>query len=370
MAGSENRRYCMDKITARSLEGNPLGSPVDREVAVYLPPDYFEGSERRYPTVYFLHGYSGSNRGFTVYPTLEANPTLPVELIPPTIREQIAEERLASYERFDGLIERGELSPMIFIQPDGSLQQPNIHGIRNITGELLPKGSFYVNSPYTGKYEDYILEVVRHVDANYRTEPHSSGRIIAGGSMGGYGALRLGLQHPEQFGAVAALSPGDLDPETRHLNHQLRIPIYESILGAETSAKLGDGLWEDILDTLDLIWSKDRPLRPTIERDKKGKVVAFDSQAAQNIQQSSLSKLIEKLSTQQLAQVRQQRIYLSCEKTDEFALADSANRLHRHLQDLEIPHHFHFFDDPQAKLSPHILGIAYEIIPALQYCLS
>lgn len=188
--------------------------------------------------------------------------------------------------------------------------------------------------------------------------------------MGGYGALRLGLRHPDLFGAVAALSPADMDPTSEHLNHQLRIPIYTMIFGQEFSAKFGDGLWEDISDTLDLIWSKDHPLLPTIERDDKGKVVAFDSQAVKNIQQGSISILLKNLGSQQLEQIREQRIYLSCEKDDEFALAEGAKRIHRYLKDLDIQHHFNFFDDPQAKLTPHILGIAYQITPALQYCLS
>jgi len=268
----ENPRYRVDCFHAASLEGNPLGAPVERDLAVYLPPGYFDEPERRYPAVYFLHGYSGNNRQFTVYPTTEGNPNLPIAMLPPALRQQIDMSRLPSYQLFDKLISQGQLPAMIFVQPDGSLHQPNKFGLTSpATGQPMTKGSFYVNSPHTGNYEDYILEVVRHVEANYRTIQDRARRIIAGGSMGGYGALRLALHHPHLFGAAAVLSPGDLTPDRLH--HQLRIPIYQALFGPDTAAKLGDTIWRDILDTIDLIWSKDRPLLPTIQRDTNGKVI-------------------------------------------------------------------------------------------------
>ena len=65
----------------------------------------------------------------------------------------------------------------------------------------------YVDSPGTGRYGEYVFrDVVDYVDRSYRTLPGREGRALAGGSMGGYGALRGGILHPERFGAVAALS--------------------------------------------------------------------------------------------------------------------------------------------------------------------
>ena len=49
------------KIQAPSLKGNLLGDPTEQPVYVYLPPGY-EGSTRRYPTLYLLHGFT-SNSG-------------------------------------------------------------------------------------------------------------------------------------------------------------------------------------------------------------------------------------------------------------------------------------------------------------------
>ncbi len=53
-------------------------------------------------------------------------------------------------------------------------------------------GSFYVNSPVTGNWEDLIVtDIVGYVDTHYRTLAQSASRGIAGYSMGGYGALRI-----------------------------------------------------------------------------------------------------------------------------------------------------------------------------------
>ena len=53
----------------------------------------------------------------------------------------------------------------------------------------------------------YTLDLVTHVDATYPTKTDRLSRIVAGYSMGGYGALRYALVHPELFGAAIVLSP-------------------------------------------------------------------------------------------------------------------------------------------------------------------
>lgn len=81
---------------------------------------------------------------------------------------------------------------MIIVLPDGS----NRYG-----------GSMYTNSVTTGNWEDYIVrEMVAYVDKNYRTIARSEGRGIAGMSMGGYGALKIAMKHPDVFGTVYGIS--------------------------------------------------------------------------------------------------------------------------------------------------------------------
>src|SRR5579863_1716124 len=46
------------KVHGTALEGNLEGEAVDRDVIVFLPPDYAQKKSQRYPVVYALHGYS------------------------------------------------------------------------------------------------------------------------------------------------------------------------------------------------------------------------------------------------------------------------------------------------------------------------
>ncbi|HEX2191194.1 MAG TPA: alpha/beta hydrolase-fold protein [Longimicrobiaceae bacterium] len=163
-----------DTVRSAALRGNPLGDPADRHVAVYLPPSYASDPSRRYPTVYLLHGFDGDPAQWTG-------------------------GRMRLPEAMDSLVAAGAVREMIVVMPDG----------KNALG-----GSFFANSPATGRWEDFLVrEVVEHVDRRYRTVPGSKGRGVAGWSMGGHASLRLAGRHPEVFGAAYALSPcclGDL----------------------------------------------------------------------------------------------------------------------------------------------------------------
>lgn len=168
----------IDTVPAPSLAGNLLGDPAWRQVSVYLPPSYAKEPHRRYPVVYWLHGFTSTDR----------------ELIS-GIRQNL-NIRLA----MDSLIRAGSTSEMIIVMP-------NAH---NAFG-----GSYFGNSPVTGQWEDFIVrDLVRWTDGRFRTVRARSGRGIAGFSMGGFGALRIAMRNPDRFSAVYAMSPCCLDSET------------------------------------------------------------------------------------------------------------------------------------------------------------
>ncbi|HEY2971913.1 MAG TPA: alpha/beta hydrolase family protein [Pyrinomonadaceae bacterium] len=84
---------------------------------------------------------------------------------------------------------------------------------------ITPEGhdSWYTDSGgvATDKYESYFIrEIISDVDARFRTIKDRRARGVGGLSMGGYGALKYGLKHPEQFAFAASLS-GALDPALR-----------------------------------------------------------------------------------------------------------------------------------------------------------
>ncbi|HEY5609569.1 MAG TPA: alpha/beta fold hydrolase [Thermoanaerobaculia bacterium] len=167
-ADSSAGRVIETSIPAPSLRGNLLGDPDVQKVAVYLPPSYDREPQRRYPVVVLLHGIAGSYEDWTRHWQL-----------PPTL---------------DRLIARGDICEMIVVMPNGANRY---------------MGGFYLNSPVTGGWEDFITrDLLSWVDREYRT---TAPRAIAGHSMGGFGAIMLSMKHPDLFASAYAMSPCCLD---------------------------------------------------------------------------------------------------------------------------------------------------------------
>lgn len=161
------------RFESEVLRGNPLRDPHVREIPVYLPESYFTDPGRRYPVITFLTGFTGKG-------SMLMNVTPWGETIK---------------ERLDRLMKTRKLVESIVVMPDGFTKFG---------------GSQYLNSPATGNYEDHVVrELVRYVDKHYRTIPRPAARAIIGKSSGGYGALVLGMKHPDVFGLVACHS-GDM----------------------------------------------------------------------------------------------------------------------------------------------------------------
>ncbi len=165
-------RVLIEQFDSTLLQGNPLGDPSVRRVAVYLPPGYDQAKEP-YPVVYMLTGFTG--RGTML------------------LNESMWDENIQ--QRLDRLIGEGTVIPLIMVAPDCSTR----YG-----------GSQYINSSATGRYEDHVIdELVPWVDATFRTVPDRLFRGVMGKSSGGYGSVILTLRHPEVFGLMACHS-GDM----------------------------------------------------------------------------------------------------------------------------------------------------------------
>jgi enterochelin esterase-like enzyme len=79
--------------------------------------------------------------------------------------------------------------------------------------KTIYNGSMYSSSVTTGDFEKFIWhDIVAYIDAHYRTIPNRSSRGLVGRSMGGYGASRIGMKHPEVFGALYIMSPCRMSP--------------------------------------------------------------------------------------------------------------------------------------------------------------
>ncbi|MFO0600021.1 MAG: alpha/beta hydrolase-fold protein [Myxococcaceae bacterium] len=168
------------QVFCGSLEGNPLGDPSTRAVPVYLPPGYGEG-ERRYPVMYFLHGFTGSG--------MQWLNTSPFTLNVP--------------ERLDALIVDGRIPPTIGVFIDGWSSLG---------------GSQWINSEGIGRYRDVVArDVVSWVDRTFKTLARGGARALIGKSSGGYGALVIGRFHADTFQHIGVHS-GDAAFEYAYLN--------------------------------------------------------------------------------------------------------------------------------------------------------
>jgi S-formylglutathione hydrolase FrmB len=159
------------KIHGEALEGNLEGEAVDRDAMVFLPPSYQKSTTQRYPVVYALHGFSIGAEQWT--------------------------HEIDVPQTLEGAFAHGS-HDMIVVLPDSK----TVYG-----------GSMYSSSVATGDFERYVAhDVVAYIDAHYRTIPHRMSRGLAGHSMGGYGAGRIGMKHPDVFSSLYIMSPCCLSP--------------------------------------------------------------------------------------------------------------------------------------------------------------
>ena len=135
----------------------------DVPVTVVLPDDY--ESEKLFPVVYLLHGYSDNHKTWT--------------------------------ERTD-VEELADLYSVVIVMPDGGYD------------------SWYFDSPLVPdyQYETFVSsELVSYIDSNFKTIKDRSGRAISGLSMGGHGALHTAFKHQDVFGSAGSTSGGvDIRP--------------------------------------------------------------------------------------------------------------------------------------------------------------
>lgn len=166
----EQARMEWRTFNSRAVAGNLEGNSADRTVLVVTPPGYDEHPERRYPVVYFLHGYWATPQMY---------------------------QDMAHFEQaVQGAAEAG--NEVILVMPDG---------------HSALRGGFYSTGPTVGDYEAMVAhDLVNWVDANLRTIPNADSRGLAGHSMGGYGTIRVAMKHPDVFSSIYMMSACCLPP--------------------------------------------------------------------------------------------------------------------------------------------------------------
>jgi S-formylglutathione hydrolase FrmB len=105
--------------------------------------------------------------------------------------------------------------------------------------KTVHNGSMYSSSITTGDFEHFIArDVVSYIDAHYRTIPNRLSRGLVGHSMGGYGATRIGMKHPDVFGSLYIMSPCCLSPRPAGPPNSDVAKTLVAVKTLEDSAKL------------------------------------------------------------------------------------------------------------------------------------
>jgi predicted alpha/beta superfamily hydrolase len=152
--------------------------PDDRAVSVYLPVQYLEQRERRFPVLY-LHDGQNLFDGRTSY---------------------IAGRTWQAHTTADRLTEQGEIEPLILVGIANT-------GLRRMA-EYTPTRDFKMGGGEGRSYGRLLMEELKPlIDRSYRTLPEAKSTGVGGSSLGGLISLYLGFANPEVFGKVAVMSP-------------------------------------------------------------------------------------------------------------------------------------------------------------------
>lgn len=140
-----------------------------RQAVVYTPPSYDRDPSKRYPVLYLQHGSGESERSWV--------------------------EQGRANVILDNLIAEKRAVEMIVVMELGYAVKA---GASPAPGSRGNEG-----------FEDLVVsDLVPMIDCVYRTIPKRESRAIAGLSMGGGQAVRIGLGHPDLFASVGSLSGG------------------------------------------------------------------------------------------------------------------------------------------------------------------
>jgi enterochelin esterase family protein len=309
-----------ERVTSAVLQGNLPGDPHVRDLWLYLPPGYEKGSAR-YPVAWCLSGFTGRGRML-----LNDNPWSP-----------------GIADRMDALLDSGKARPMILALPDCFTHIG---------------GSQYINSPALGRYEDHLVqELVPLVDAHYRTLAEPAHRGVIGKSSGGYGALMMGMLHPEVFGALVCHSGDilfefcykrDFGPAARTISRAGGLPAWlRAIQSSPRKAHEG-------ISALNIV-AMAAAYSPNVGAPPAYCDLPFDLETGafdENIWKRWLAWDPLYVLDAHVDALRGMRlVFLDCGREDEFFLELGARCFARRLRDLGIAHEHEEFEDGHMNIS-------------------
>lgn len=163
-----------------------------RRMAVYLPAEYAEKPEKKYPVLYLLHGSGGDETAWSDYGR--------------------------ACQILDNMIARKEIEPLVVIMPNGNVEFDAAPG----ESPYMDKSPSASNlSSMLGKIEEaFVPEVVGYAEKNYRIIGDKEHRSIAGLSLGGLQTLYIAINNPDLFNNVGLFSPQTTNMlNTKNIKH-------------------------------------------------------------------------------------------------------------------------------------------------------
>ena len=151
----------------------------DRDVIVYLPPDYDAALQKRYP-VFYMHDGQNLFDGATSY---------------------IPGQEWRADEVAQALIAAGKIEPLIIV----GVYHAGVERINEYTTVADPKYKAGGKADLYGRF--LVDELKPFIDATYRTKKDGAHTGLGGSSLGGLVSLYLGLKYPRVFGRLAVSSP-------------------------------------------------------------------------------------------------------------------------------------------------------------------
>ncbi|MDT0552045.1 alpha/beta hydrolase-fold protein [Urechidicola vernalis] len=143
-------------------------------VSVYTPPNY--DSETLYPVLFLLHGFG---------------------------------EKVSFWSDFgkinliaDNLISQGKMAPMLIVMPNGDPVEGDYHTFFTSQTE----GPKWMEKNNSVLENDFINDLIPYLKKNYSIHTNKVKWAIAGSSMGGAQAAKVGFNNLDKYGSIICLS--------------------------------------------------------------------------------------------------------------------------------------------------------------------
>ena len=185
-----------------------------RNYRIFLPPGYFDNPQKKYPVIYFLHGWSQRYFGDG--------------------GQKFDEFDKGGDNKGDNIAHFVSTHPVIVVKSDGYNRVP---------GEQYYLRPYNIDPVETFRqFPLYYPELIDYIDTHYRTLADREHRAISGLSMGGFMTFWIGGKYPQLFSGAGnfcgsaefIVGPRNFPVEYRHLD------MYKNYAGMNLRLNYGD----------------------------------------------------------------------------------------------------------------------------------